>query len=190
MRRACALTLTLALTLAMFAGCAPQGPFPVGAAPEAATPAARLAPGERLRITTFGEPTLTGEFTVGADGGLAFPLIGAIPASGKTPRELAGALREALLAQGYLTNPNVAVEVLAYRPFYVLGEVNQPGEFPYQPGLTVLAAVARAQGFTYRARQSRVFIKRAGEAEEREVPLTSDLVVGPGDIVRIGERYF
>lgn len=179
----------LAMVLAGLAACAHQGSFPVGAAPEAATAAHRLAPGERLRITTYGEAALTGEFTIGAGGELAFPLVGTLPAAGKTPNELGAALRTAL-ADGFLAEPNVVVEVLAYRPFYVLGEVNEPGEFPYQPGLTVLAAIARAQGFTYRARQTRVFIKRAGEAEEREVALTSDLVIGPGDIVRIGERYF
>lgn len=179
----------LMLALTGLAACAHQGSFPVGGAPEVANAEHRLAPGERLRVTTYGEAALTGEFAIGAGGELAFPLIGSIPAAGKTPRELSAALRTAL-ADGFLSEPNVSVEVISYRPFYVLGEVNEPGEFPYQPGLTVLAAIARAQGFTYRARQTAVFLKRAGEAEEREVTLTSDLVVGPGDIVRIGERYF
>ena len=189
MRRSPVLALALAL-FAGLAGCAGQGSFPVSSTAEA--PGATehvLTPGERLRVTTYGEPGLTGEFTIGAGGYLAFPLVGSIEAAGKTPRELGTALGTAL-GQGFLLNPSVVVEVLAYRPFYVLGEVNQPGEFPYQPGLTVLAAIARAEGFTYRARQSVVYIKRAGEREEREVPLTSDLVINPGDVVRIGERYF
>lgn len=179
----------LAMMLAGLGACAHQGSFPVSAAPEAASAEHALAPGERLRITTYGEAALTGEYSIGAGGELAFPLVGTLAAAGKTPRELGETLRTAL-ANGFLSEPNVVVEVLAYRPFYVLGEVNEPGEFPYQPGLTVLAAIARAQGFTYRARQTAVFIKRAGDAEEREVALTSDLVVGPGDILRIGERYF
>jgi polysaccharide export outer membrane protein len=171
------------------AGCASQGSFPVAADAVPAPAEHPLQPGERVHITTYGEPTLTGDFTLGTAGDLSFPLIGTVPAAGKTPREL-GALLTTALGNGFLQNPSVVVEVLNYRPFYVLGEVNQPGEFPYQPGLTVLAAIARAEGFTYRARQRSVFIKRAGEARETEVPLTSDLKVGPGDVVRVGERYF
>ena len=178
------------LLAAGLAGCASSGPFPVSENPAAPLAAHPLAPGERLRITVYGEPTLTGEYVLNTAGELAFPLAGTVEAAGKTPVELAADLGNAFRSQGYLVDPNVVVEVMAYRPIYVLGEVNQPGEFPYQPGLTALAAVAQAEGFTYRARQNIVFIKRANEAEEREVPLTSDLVVLPGDIVRVGERYF
>jgi polysaccharide export outer membrane protein len=171
------------------AACASQGPFPIGAASGGAQPEHLLAPGERLRITTYGETALTGEYTVGAGGDLAFPLVGTLQASGKTPQALGQELTAAL-ASGFLQSPSVVVEVLSYRPIYVLGEVNQPGEFPYQPGMTALAAIARAEGFTYRARQRAIFLKRAGEAEEREVTLTSDLAVRPGDIVRVAERHF
>lgn len=180
----------LILTLAcLLAACAAQGPFPVSADGAPAQAGHLLGPGEKLRITVYGETALTGEYVIGADGELAFPLVGTIPAAGKTPQALTQDLAAAL-GNGYLLNPNVAIEVMTYRPVYVLGEVNQPGEFPYQPGMTALAAIAAAEGFTYRARQSVVFVKRAGEAEEREVTLTSDLVIQPGDIVRVGERYF
>jgi len=179
----------LGMLLVCLGGCARQGPFPATASGETASADHLLGPGERLNVITFGEPALTGEYTISAAGDLAFPLVGPIQAAGKTPQALSTELSTAL-ANGYLLNPSVVVEVMAYRPVYVLGEVNQPGEFPYQPGLTVLAAIAKAQGFTYRARQTRVFVKRANEAEEREIPLTSDLTVLPGDIVRIGERYF
>lgn len=188
-RKLHALLVPLGVLLASLGACAPQGAFPVGAGEQAATEPL-LAPGERLRVTTYGEPGLTGEFTIGAGGDLAFPLVGTIQAAGKTPAALGTELTAALVNSNYLLTPHVTVEVLAYRPIYVLGEVNQPGEFPFQPGMTALAAVARAQGFTYRARQVSVFLKRAGEPEEREVPLTSDLVVHPGDVLRIGERYF
>ncbi|WP_129792168.1 polysaccharide biosynthesis/export family protein [Sphingosinicella sp. CPCC 101087] len=188
MTRSLPFALSLVLT-ASLAACS-QGPFPVSENPPAPASAHALGPGERLRVTVYGEPALTGEYVLSSGGELAFPLAGTIQAAGKSPDALATELAASLKNMGYLLDPNVAVEVLAYRPFYVLGEVNQPGEFPYQPGLTVLAAVARAEGFTYRARQSSVFIKRAGEPAEREVPLTSDLIVQPGDIVRIGERYF
>ena len=178
------------LLTASLTACAPRGPLPVSEAPAASLVAHPLAPGERLRVTIYGEPALTGEYALNTAGELAFPLAGTIQAAGRTPTELADELGSVLRSRGYLTDPHVVIEVLAYRPVYVLGEVNQPGEFPYRPGMTALAAVANAQGFTYRARQNIVFIKRADEAEEREVRLTSDLVVQPGDIVRIGERYF
>jgi len=181
-----ALIVVLAVLLA---GCVSRGSFPVGAEAAPAPAEHALQAGERLHITTYGEPTLTGDFNLGSAGELSFPLVGTVPAAGKTPRQL-GAMLTTALGNGFLQNPSVVVEVLNYRPFYVLGEVNQPGEFPYQPGLTVLAAIARAEGFTYRARQRTVFIKRAGEPREEEVPLTSDLVVNPGDVVRVGERYF
>lgn len=181
--------LVLSILGFMIAACASQGPFPVGTVGEQTEAGHLLAPGERLRITTYGETALTGEYAVGAAGDVAFPLVGTLQASGKTPQALGQELTAAL-ANGFLQNPSVVVEVLIYRPIYVLGEVNQPGEFPYQPGMTALAAIARAEGFTYRARQTAIFLKRAGEAEEREVTLTSDLAVRPGDIVRVAERYF
>jgi polysaccharide export outer membrane protein len=177
------------LACLLLGGCATQRPFPAAATAVPAAAEHPLQPGERIHITTYGEPTLTGDFALGAAGELSFPLVGTVPAAGKTPREL-GALLARALGDGFLQNPSVVVEVLNYRPYYVLGEVNQPGEFPYQPGLTVLAAIARAEGFTYRARHRTVFIKRAGEAREVEVPLTSDLTISPGDVVRVGERYF
>lgn len=181
--------LLLSVLGLLIAACASQGPFPVGAAGEQAQAGHQLAPGEKLRITTYGETALTGEYTIGAAGEVAFPLVGTMQAAGKTPQALGQELTAAL-ANGFLQNPSVVVEVLTYRPIYVLGEVNQPGEFPYQPGMTALAAIARAEGFTYRARQTAIFLKRAGEAEEREVTLTSDLAIQPGDIVRVAERYF
>ncbi|MDQ8755436.1 polysaccharide biosynthesis/export family protein [Sphingosinicella sp. LHD-64] len=181
--------LFLSLLGLLVAACASQDPFPVGTAGGQAQAGHRLAPGEKLRITTYGETALTGEYTIGAAGDVAFPLVGTIQAAGKTPQALGQELTAAL-ANGFLLNPSVVVEVLTYRPIYVLGEVNQPGEFPYQPGMTALAAIARAEGFTYRARQASIFLKRAGEAEEREVTLTSDLTIQPGDIVRVAERYF
>ena len=110
-------------------------------------------------------------------------------AAGLEPAALAGAL-EAKLGAGYLLNPKVAVEVLTFRPIYVLGEVQKPGEYPYTPGLTIRGAVAKADGFTYRANQKKVFIKRADSNEEKEYPLTSSTPVSPGDTIRIGERFF
>ncbi|WP_147417688.1 polysaccharide biosynthesis/export family protein [Sphingomonas cavernae] len=170
-----------------FAACAAQQPAPP--APAAAVPAYTLGAGEALKVTTFGEPTLTGDFTIDADGNLPLPLIGAIPAAGKTAQQLEAAI-QTRLADGFLLNPRVTVEVKSYKPVYVLGEVNKPGEYAYIPGMTALAAVAKAEGFTYRAQQKKIFIKRAGESAERELALKGSVAILPGDTIRIAERYF
>ena len=94
------------------------------------------------------------------------------------------------LAAGYLRNPSVSIAILTFRPFYILGEVNKPGEYAYRKGLSVAEAVATAQGFSYRARKKYVFVKRAGASEEQKLELRPDLLVMPGDTLRIGERYF
>ena len=165
----------------------PPGPAQVFAAADAA--GYQLGAGDKLRVTTFGEPTLTGEFTVGGNGVVSLPLVGDVSAQGVTVSEFRDRFVTAL-KDGYLVDPRVSVEVLTYRPFYVLGEVNRPGEYPYTNSLTVQNAVATAGGFTYRANTRRVFIKHQNETTEREYPLTVGATVAPGDTVRIGERFF
>lgn len=154
-----------------------------------ADPSYQLGTGDKLRITVFGEDALTGEFSVGDRGTISFPLVGEVPAAKHSVAEFKSNLTAAL-KNGYLLDPRVAVEVLTYRPYYVLGEVGKPGEYPYTSGLTVLNAVAAASGFTYRANTKRVFIKHAGAAAEEKLPLTASQTVAPGDTIRIGERYF
>jgi polysaccharide export outer membrane protein len=146
----------------------------------------RLGPADQLRITVYNEPELTGLFVVGAQGAIAYPLVGSIQAGGLTVEEFTGALRTAL--QVYMRQPNVSVEVANYRPFFILGEVQRPGTYPYAASLTVLNAVATAGGFTYRANRGRVFVRHANETVERDYPMTT--LVRPGDTVRIGERFF
>lgn len=149
----------------------------------------RLAAGDKIRIIVFNELTLTGEFNIDSDGTVAFPLLGPIPATGKTPAELATDLQNKLGA-GYLKDPKISVEVLTFRPFYILGEVNKPGQYPYAPGMTVLNAVATAEGFSYRAERRVVYIRHPGSSKEIPVRVAPDLQVAPGDTIRIGERYF
>lgn len=149
----------------------------------------RLGSGDRLRIIIFGEPDLSGEFMVNGAGFVSMPLIGEIAASDKTITELQRDI-ETALRDGYLNEPQVSAEVLNFRPFYILGEVNTPGTFPYTDGLTVLNAVATAGGFTYRANERVVYIRRAGETKEHQYKLTSTTPVRPGDTIRIGERIF
>ena len=152
-------------------------------------PEYRLGSGDKIRVITFGEESLTGEFFVGGEGKVSLPLVGELPAAGKTAREFQTEVEDSL-KQGYLKEPKVSVEVLTYRPFYILGEVMKPGEYPYTNHLTVLNAVATAAGFTYRADTKKVFIKRANEGQERVYPLTTGTQVAPGDTIRIGERFF
>lgn len=159
------------------------------AAPTTTLAEPRLSPADTVRINVYGEASLSGDFTVGPDGIVTLPLIGRQPANGLSCLELQAAITVAL-QQGFLTNPRVSVELISRRPFYILGEVNKPGEYPFSPDMTVLNAVAMAQGFTYRANSRRVFIRHAREDQERRIDLTPATPVQPGDTLRIGERYF
>jgi polysaccharide export outer membrane protein len=136
----------------------------------------------------FGEADLTGQFVVGSQGSVAYPLVGEVQAAGLTLQEFTDQLRRKLTS--FIRQPIVSVEVTNYRPFFILGEVSRPGTYPYAARLTVQNAVATAGGFTYRANQRRVFIKHADEEVEREYELTTTTPVLPGDTVRIPERRF
>ena len=139
----------------------------------------------------FDEPTLTGEFGVGLDGSLSLPLINAMQAVGQTPGELSAKITSALAAGGYVLSPRVSVEVAQHRPFYILGEVNAPGEYPYIGDLTVEQAIAKAQGYSARANKSEVVLRRQGWAEGRKVRLGSTpLLIAPGDTITVQEAFF
>jgi protein involved in polysaccharide export with SLBB domain len=146
-----------------------------------------LDAGDKVRITVFNEENLSGEFEIDGRGSLAYPLVGTIEAQGMTPRQLEQKL-VTRLGQDYLRDPSVSVEVLTYRPFYILGEVRTPGSYPYVNDMSVLNAVALAGGYTYRARTGSAVIKRAGSTEEQTVDATTS--VFPGDVITIRERYF
>ena len=151
----------------------------------------RLAPGDKLHVIVFGEDTLTGDYVLTSAGNLTFPLVGNIPATNRTVEQLQTQLASAL-NNGYVNNARVSIQVLSYRPFYILGEVNRPGEYPVATGLTIQQAVASAGGYTYRANTKRVYLKRAGDTRERLVDLRTNpnLVVRAGDTIRITERHF
>ncbi len=148
-----------------------------------------LGTADRLRITVFGHPDLSGEFEVDGSGAISLPLIGQISAVDLTTQDLEKNIADKL-ASGYILNPRVSAEVINYRPFYILGEVGRPGEYPYTNGLTVQNAVAAAGGFTYRANKRVVYIKSADGLEEVPYELTPITIVKPGDTLRIGERIF
>jgi protein involved in polysaccharide export with SLBB domain len=188
--------LMIALTLW---GCSNQGAYPldasIGSAPAGQAVAGDVKPefplsiSDKVRITVYNEPSLTGEYSVGANGMIAFPLIGNVKAVGLSSAALTDELR-AKLADGFVRNPSVSVDVLTFRPFYVLGEVNRAGVFPFSAGMSVMQAIAAAQGFSYRANKNYVFIKRAGSDREEKVAITPTLSVQPGDTIRVVERYF
>jgi protein involved in polysaccharide export with SLBB domain len=148
-----------------------------------------LGTGDQLRITVYGENDLSGDYNVDDSGYVRLPLIGQIKVTGLTLPQLEDQIRDKLAA-GYLKDPRVSAEVTNYRPFYIIGAVNRPGEHPYVSGMNVLTAVALAGGFTYRADDSDVYIRRKGSSKEKSVPANQTTVVDPGDIIRVPERFF
>jgi len=150
----------------------------------------RLAPGDQLRLITAGEETLTGEFRVADSGRIALPLLGPVDAATQTPRGLGEEIARKLRDAGLLRNPSVSVEVLATRPVYVLGEVNRPGQYPFQTGMTMVSAVAAAGGFTYRAINDYAGVVRMAEGSTLEGRATRRDMIQPGDVITIYERRF
>jgi polysaccharide export outer membrane protein len=157
--------------------------------PVAYDSAYRLDAGDKLRIVVYGQEGLTNTYTIDAGGSITMPLIGSVPARGRTPAGLASEIT-GKLRNGYIRDPSVAVEIDSYRPFFILGEVAAPGQYPYVPNMTVESAVAIAGGFSPRALRDRVTLTHADSsgASRYVVPLGTPL--GPGDTVMVGERWF
>ena len=211
--------LILALAALITAGCVPHGPPPTaavvvqpaadldsmayGGAPRYAAgrpvivPVAGPAPrsgytldaGDKLRVVVFGQDGLTNSYNVDAAGNITMPLIGTVPARGLSTAELSAAIG-ARLKQGFIREPHVAVEIETYRPFFILGEVTFPGQYPFVANMSVETAVAIAGGFTPRAYHTDVVISRTvrGETVRATVPVTAP--VRPGDTITINERWF
>jgi polysaccharide export outer membrane protein len=148
-----------------------------------------LDSGDRLRVVVFGQDGLTNSYIVDASGHIDMPLIGPVSARGLTSEQLAGRIAGAL-RQGFIREPHIAVEVEAYRPFFILGEVVQPGQYPYVANMTVETAVAIAGGFGPRGYRRSVIISRnsGGSTVRFEVPITYPIC--PGDTVQVEERWF
>lgn len=149
-----------------------------------------IAPGDRLRVTVFGDAGLTAEYGVDEGGVVTIPLAGPVSVAGRSTDEAAKAIAGALKTAEAIRNPSVTVEVLTLRPFYILGEVTRPGEYPYKPGMSLFAAVATAGGYTYRADRAQVYIRKASEKTERVYDLRTDIAIMPGDVIRVPESYF
>ena len=150
----------------------------------------RLQAGDKVKVVVFGEDKLSTDYEVSSNGNISMPLIGAIHAAGLTGRELESSIAGKLRSGQILRSPQVTVNISTVRPFYVLGEVEKPGEYTFYSGLNVMSAAAKAGGYTYRASKSRVLIQRAGEKGFSEYPLSPDIPVFPGDLINVPERYF
>jgi polysaccharide export outer membrane protein len=156
---------------------------------EPGEPSYILGPSDRVRLKVYGEQDISGEYEIDTNGYISVPLAGRVKAAGSNTRQLERAVASAL-SRGLLKDPRVNAEVATYRPFFILGEVKKAGEYPYKSGLTVLDAVASAGGYTYRANESKVVIRRAGSNVEETIALDAPVPVFPGDNIRIPERYF
>jgi polysaccharide export outer membrane protein len=148
-----------------------------------------LAPGDRVRVIVFGQDTLSNSFAVDHSGHIAMPLIGLVPAQGRTPADLAREI-EGRLRAGFVREPKVSVEVEAYRPFFVLGEVTTSGQYPYVNGMTVETAVAIAGGYTPRAARDRAELTRTQDGRTFTVDVPMGQPVRPGDTIFVRERFF
>jgi polysaccharide biosynthesis/export protein len=168
-------------------------PVPVAYAaapmPPAHDAAYRLDAGDKLRVVVYGQEGLTNTYAIDAGGSITMPLIGAVPARGRTPAGLASAI-SAKLRNGYIREPSVAVEIEAYRPFFILGEVAAPGQYPYVPNMSVETAVAIAGGFSPRALRDRVTLTHTDQSGSSRFVVPLGTALGPGDTILVGERWF
>jgi polysaccharide export outer membrane protein len=179
----------LCLLLCLFAAsCSPGRGLPE--LPSAAPGAYRLGPGDVVRLITFGEDGLTGEFRVSDSGMIALPLIGEVRAAGLSPGALATQVGAVLVQANLLRAPSVSAEVVSYRPIFILGEVSKPGQYPYQPGMTVVTAAAVAGGFTYRAIQDYASVVRTQDGVAIEGKASRQSFIQPGDVITVFERRF
>jgi polysaccharide export outer membrane protein len=148
-----------------------------------------LDAGDKLRVVVYGQEGLTNTYAIDAGGSITMPLIGSVPARDRTPASLAAEI-SAKLRGGFIRDPSVAVEIEAYRPFFILGEVAAPGQYPYVPNMTVESAVAIAGGFSPRARRDRVTVTHTDASGAGRYVVPPSTSIGPGDTVLVGERWF
>ncbi len=158
--------------------------------PSYASTGYHLGGGDQIRVITFGSDQLSGQFHVNDEGEVAMPLVGTVRAAGLTSDEFAAKLQSELAAQKYVREPRVSVEVLSYRPIFVLGEVTKPGQYSYSPGMTMLTAVAVAGGFTYRAVEDYASDVRTTGGAAVTGKITPQSFLAPGDVIKIYERHF
>lgn len=188
--------LFLAMAL-MVVGCGPQPPMSTMTIqqPSQGTQNLRLgeyrvAPGDRLRVTVLSDTELSGEYEVDSTGMISPRMAGRMIVLGMSTPEIETMLADRYRSGGYLRNPRLSVDLVSRRPFYIIGEVTRPGSFPYVSGINVVQAIAIAGGYTRRASKTRITIQRFNAQQGQEETVTEDSPVGPGDIIRVPERWF
>jgi polysaccharide biosynthesis/export protein len=183
-------TVTCLLAALVVAGCQPGGDLPQ--ASNYVVYNYTLGTGDQIRIITFGEDQLTGDFRVGDEGNIALPLLGDVHVAGLTTTQVDQLLESQLSSKGLIRNPSVSTEVVRYRPIFVLGEVARPGQYEFQPNMTMLTAVAIAGGFTYRAVEDYAEVIRTvhGQGKAVEGIIKPNSFVAPGDVIKVYMRHF
>jgi polysaccharide biosynthesis/export protein len=180
--------LILGLSMLSLVACSPGGDLPP--IPDAHANNYRLGVDDQVRVITFGEDQLTGTFRVNDSGMIAIPLLGAVKAAGLTSAQLGDEIATELKRKQLLRSPSVAVEISQYRPIFILGEVKNPGQYPYAPGMTMLTAVSVAGGFTYRGIKDYGSVVRNEDGQPQEGIIRRQGLVQPGDVITIYERTF
>jgi polysaccharide export outer membrane protein len=167
----------------------PMAAYAAAPMPSAYDASYKLDAGDKLRVVVYGQEGLTNTYAIDAGGSITLPLIGSVPARGRTPAGLAAEI-SAKLRNGFIRDPSVAVEIESYRPFFILGEVQAPGQYPYVPNMSVESAVAIAGGFSPRALRDRVTLTHTDNSGSMRVVVPLGTAVSPGDTVLVGERWF
>ena len=149
-----------------------------------------LQPGEVLKVTVFGEQELTGTYPINPSGDIELPLVGSVRAAGLTRSDLQREITRRYAGGKLLQDPKVTVDIASFVPIYIVGETLRPGAYPYSAGLNVLTAITLAGGVTYRASRDSVLIQHPGQTVWQQYPFSSSVLIEPGDLIRIPERYF
>jgi polysaccharide biosynthesis/export protein len=183
-------SILIILALAVTAGCTSSMSAKASKEPLPQAGPYQLDSGDKLRVVVFGQEDISGEYAVDGSGFISMPLINQVEARGRSVTDLEKEIAQRLQSGNLLVNPSVSVQVATFRPFFILGEVRQPGQFPYVEGMTVLTAVAMAGGFTYRAEMDNYTITRKTGEKAVEAKAERNTVVQPGDVIFVRERYF
>lgn len=175
----------------LVSGCAGGGgPSSLRPLPPLASQEYRLGTGDKIRLNVYGLDAMNAEYTVGDSGFLSLPMIQGVTVAGMTLRDVEQAIANKLREQQILRDPVVNVQYVTLRPFYIMGEVRNPGEYAFRPGTTVQSAVALAGGFTYRATTGAVAITRVVNGREVTGSARQDTPIIPGDRIRVFEKWF
>lgn len=185
-RRILAFAVALAVASGCSSGTSGLAPLPVSSA----TQEYRLAAGDKIRLQVYGLDSFNNDYTIGDSGQLSLPMIDAVPVAGMTLAEVEQAIKQALAQRQILRDPVVNAQHVLLRPFYIMGEVRNPGEYAYRPGTTVMSAIALAGGFTYRASISSVAVTRTINGREITGSATQETRIEPGDRIRVFEKWF